>query len=245
MQSKSYYFMKKYIILILLLSIGLNSCKKEIQNVEAIENALLSPTEFITAFQDEKEAIIIDVRTPEEFAKGHLENAQNINWNSEDFELKISTFKKDTPLFVYCMSGGRSASATEKLRSLGFTKVYELDGGILKWRNEGLEEVKSNHTKGLSLTQFQELLIGDKLILVDFYADWCVPCQKLKPHLDAIAHDMKDKVTVIRINTDDNQELAEALNIDGIPVLQVYKYKQLKWNNVGYVEKAEILKHLQ
>lgn len=235
--------MKKHFILFFLLTIGLNSCKKETQN--STLNNLLSPSEFNTAIENEKEAIIIDVRTPEEYAKGHLENAQNINWNNGDFEQKVATYKKDTPLFVYCMSGGRSASAAEKLRSLGYTKVYELDGGILKWRNEGLEEVKGNQPKGLSISQFQELLVGDKIVLVDFYADWCVPCQKLKPHLDAIAHDMSDKVRVIRINTDDNQELADALNIDGIPVLQVYKFKQLKWTNVGYVEKAEIIKHLQ
>ncbi len=237
--------MKKHIILFLFIILGLTSCKKETENNNTIEYPLLSPTEFVTAIQNEKEAVIIDVRTPEDFAKGHLENAQNINWNNDDFEQKIASYKKDTPLFMYCMSGGRSASATEKLRSLGYTKVYELDGGILKWRSEGLEEIKGNHIQGLTLAQFQELLVGDKLVLVDFYADWCVPCQKLKPHLDAISDEMSDKVTVIRINTDDNQELAEALNIDGIPVLQVYKYKQLKWTNVGYVEKAEIIKHLQ
>lgn len=237
--------MKKHFILFFLLTIGLNSCKKETQNNNTIEYPLLSPTEFVTAIQNEKEAVIIDVRTPEEYAKGHLENAQNINWKNADFEQKITTYTKDTPLFVYCMSGGRSASAAEKLRSLGYTKVYELDGGILKWRNEGLEEVKGNQPKGLSISQFQELLVGDKIVLVDFYADWCVPCQKLKPLLDAIAHDMSDKVRVIRINTDDNQELADALNIDGIPVLQVYKYKKLQWTNVGYLEKAEIVKQLQ
>ncbi len=237
--------MKKHFFLFLFISIVLTSCKKETQNSDTIEYPLLSPTEFVTTLQNEKEAVIIDVRTPEEFSKGHLENAQNINWNNDDFEEKISSYKKDTPLFVYCMSGGRSASAAEKLRSLGYSKVYELDGGILSWRNEGLAEIKGNHIQGLTLAQFQELLVGDKLVLVDFYADWCVPCQKLKPHLDAISNEMSDKVTVIRINTDDNQELAEALNIDGIPVLQVYKYKQLKWTNVGYIEKAEIVKQLQ
>ena len=94
-------------------------------------------------------------------------------------------------------------------------------------------------------TKFNEIIASNNLVLVDFYANWCVPCQKLKPHLDAIAHDMSDKVRVIRINTDDNQELADALNIDGIPVLQVYKYKKLQWTNVGYLEKAEIVKQLQ
>lgn len=237
--------MKKYHIVFLFIIIGFISCKKEIQKNDAIENQLLSPTEFVTTLQNEKEAIIIDVRTPEEFSKGHIENAQNINWNNGDFEEKISSYKKDTPLFVYCMSGGRSASAAEKLRGLGYTKVYELDGGILSWRNEGLAEIKGNHLQGMTLAQFKELLVGDKLVLVDFYADWCVPCQKLKPHLDEIAKEMSEKVTVISINTDDNQELADELNIDGIPVLQIYKYQQLKWTNVGYIEKAEIVKQLQ
>lgn len=237
--------MKKQLFLFFLIAIGLISCKKEAQNTDSSIESLLSPSEFNSAIKNEKEGIIIDVRTPEEFSKGHLEKAQNINWNNGDFEQKISTYKKETPLFVYCMSGGRSASASEKLRSLGYTKVYELDGGILSWRNEGLPEIKGNHLQGMTLAQFQELLVGDKLILVDFYADWCVPCKKLKPHLDEIAKEMSNKVTVIRINTDDNQELADELNIDGIPVLQIYKYKQLKWTNVGYIEKAQIVKQLQ
>jgi hypothetical protein len=72
--------MKKHFILLFLLTIGLNSCKKETQN--STTNNLLSPSDFNTAIKNEKEAVIIDVRTPEEFLKGHLENAQNINFGT-------------------------------------------------------------------------------------------------------------------------------------------------------------------
>ena len=92
---------------------------------------------------------------------------------------------------------------------------------------------------------FDKLLAGDKIVLVDFYADWCAPCKKMKPYLDEIATEMDSTVTVIRINADDHKQLCQDLKIDGLPVLQVYKNKSLSWTNVGFIEKAEVVKQLQ
>lgn len=212
------------------------------------EKTNLSATEFSDKIKELPNAPLLDVRTPEEFSKGHLVNALNYNWNGDDFDKQISTLDKKQPVFVYCLSGGRSSSAASKLRRDGFEKVYELDGGIMKWRGANLPETtdeKQAKPAGMTKQQFDALLNSDKLVLIDFYADWCGPCKLMKPYLEEISKEMSDKVQVIRINADDNQALCKELKIDALPVLQIYKNKTMTWSNVGMIEKAAVVSQLK
>ncbi len=88
-------------------------------------------SKHINEFLDDtpKDIVLVDVRTPEEFKQGHLDNAQNINLFDVDFENKFSVINKDETIYVYCKVGGRSAKAQEKLLSLGYTNVINLEGG--------------------------------------------------------------------------------------------------------------------
>ncbi len=79
--------------------------------------------------QDLENAVLIDVRTPEEYAEGHLDNAININWYDENFMNELKTIEKEKTIYVYCKKGGRSASAAEMLNSSGYTNVIDLLGG--------------------------------------------------------------------------------------------------------------------
>lgn len=237
--------MKHYLIFTaILLAFSFTACKKE-------HNATsLSAKEFAEKIKEDATSLILDVRTPEEFSKGHLENAQNIDINGADFSGGIAKLDKTTPVFVYCLSGGRSASAAAQMRSEGFTKVYELEGGIMKWRAENLPETTNNassaaSTVGMTAAQFDALLNDDRLVLVDVYADWCGPCQKMKPSLDAIATEKARIVKLVRINADDNEELCSTLKIDALPTLLLYKKKRLIWSNVGFIEKDMIEAALQ
>ena len=234
----------KKILLIALAAILFNSCSSGQTN--GIKTNL-SATEFADKIKELPNATLIDVRTPDEFSKGHLANANNYDWNGTEFDNQIAPLDKSEPVFVYCLSGGRSSSAANKMRSDGFTQVYEMDGGIMKWRGENLPETTDNAvvSNGMSKQQFDALLISDKLVLIDFYADWCAPCKKMKPYLEEISKEMIDKVVVIRINADDNHALCKELKIDALPVLQLYKNKTLSWTNTGFIEKAEVVKQLQ
>ncbi|MFK5973723.1 MAG: rhodanese-like domain-containing protein [Flavobacteriaceae bacterium] len=80
-----------------------------------------------------KNVVLVDVRTPEEFAEGHLDNAMNINWFDADFADQFETVDKDKTIYVYCKMGGRSAKAQEKLESLGYKHVVNLEGGYDAW----------------------------------------------------------------------------------------------------------------
>ncbi|RVT77523.1 rhodanese-like domain-containing protein [Flavobacterium sufflavum] len=94
----------------------------------------------VTAFAKEikttQKPQILDVRTPEEFATGHIDNAQNIDWQGENFVKNVEKLNKNKPVYVYCRSGKRSLKASEKLEELGFKNIYNLDGGFLKWNAE-------------------------------------------------------------------------------------------------------------
>lgn len=235
--------MKKIVrFILLLLAVWLTSC-----NNSSPSATNLSAEEFSLKLEQQTAAQLIDVRTAEEFSKGHLTNALNVDWNSEDFEKEVSKLDKSKPVYVYCLSGGRSASAAAKMREDGFVTVYEMDGGIMKWRAAGLPETTTAEaiTTGMSLMEYNKLLATDKLVLVDFYADWCAPCKKMAPYLEELKREEADIMVVVRVNADDNQSLCRGLKIDALPTLMLYKNQDVIWKNTGFIEKENVLQHLK
>ncbi|PKP48523.1 MAG: rhodanese-like domain-containing protein [Bacteroidetes bacterium HGW-Bacteroidetes-12] len=85
---------------------------------------------------------ILDVRTPEEWAQGIIKGAVKMNFYDADFSKQIETLDKTQPIYVYCKAGGRSGKTAKQLEKLGFTKVYDLDGGIGAWDEAGYKKVK-------------------------------------------------------------------------------------------------------
>lgn len=81
--------------------------------------------------------VVLDVRTPEEFDSGHIADASNLDFYEPDFAASLDDLDKDLPYFVYCRSGNRSATTIDTMKDLGFTEVYELEGGIISWAEEG------------------------------------------------------------------------------------------------------------
>ncbi len=81
---------------------------------------------------------LIDVRTPKEYSKGHIANAQNINFYDADFLTQLSKLDKNKPVYLYCKSGGRSAKASKQLQNAGFSLIYDLKGGFVGWKSAGL-----------------------------------------------------------------------------------------------------------
>lgn len=88
-----------------------------------------------------KGLVVLDVRTPEEFATGHLAGAVMIDFNGPEFEAQIDALDRDTPYLLYCRSGNRSGQARALMEQLGFVDVADIDGGILAWEQAGLTTV--------------------------------------------------------------------------------------------------------
>src|SRR4051812_48931534 len=169
------------------MGLTLSSCTGQTPNY-----ATIPPVAFAEKINQTPNAQILDVRTPEEFASQHLDNAQNINWNGDDFAAKAEKLDKTKPVFVYCTVGGRSRKACDKLQEMGFKMIYNLDGGIMKWNAAGLAP-KSDKIIGMCSQEFGDLLKSDKKILVDFYAEWCEPCKLMTPYLTKMQAEMSDK----------------------------------------------------
>jgi rhodanese-related sulfurtransferase len=91
----------------------------------------------------ESGVVILDVRTPGEFAEGFIEGAQMIDFQSGNFETEIGTLDKDLTYAVYCRSGNRSGQAVKVMQDAGFLNLFNLEGGVIDWANQGMPLVKN------------------------------------------------------------------------------------------------------
>ncbi len=81
---------------------------------------------------------VVDIRTPQEFASGHIKNAKNIDWYQRSFRTLIQDIPKEKPIAIYCRSGNRTSKAANLLQSLGFKEVVNLNYGIVEWSRYNL-----------------------------------------------------------------------------------------------------------
>ena len=96
----------------------------------------LVDTDFSMKIQ-ETERVLLDVRTPEEYAEGHLEGAQLIDFYGPTFETQLEALDREASYAVYCRSGNRSGQVLARMRELGFIDVVDLEGGIVAWQKNG------------------------------------------------------------------------------------------------------------
>ncbi|KAA5541214.1 rhodanese-like domain-containing protein [Adhaeribacter rhizoryzae] len=86
--------------------------------------------------------VLLDVRTPQEYAGGHLKNAHNLNYNAPDFADKLAKFDKTKPYLVYCAVGGRSSKAAQLMQQMGFKQVINVSEGYASLKNAGMVVVE-------------------------------------------------------------------------------------------------------
>ncbi|MDY6966394.1 MAG: rhodanese-like domain-containing protein [Halobacteriota archaeon] len=98
--------------------------------------------ELIKNRSGDEDFVILDVRTPEEFADGHIEGAIIIDFNSENFGDEIGKLNRNATYLLYCRTARRSSLALDIMEDLGFTEVYNMEGGIVRWEEEGYPVVK-------------------------------------------------------------------------------------------------------
>lgn len=229
--------MKKLNYYIVLILFVLNTSCTNSQNFKSVDVA-----EFKTTLEKTTDAQLLDVRTPGEFAGGHISNAKNADWNGSDFDTQVANLDKEKPVFVYCLSGGRSKKAASHLKDLGFKNIIELNGGYLAW-----SKANANTNEawiGITKEAYNQLLVSDKIVVIDFYAEWCAPCKKMAPYLDKMSKELADKVIIYRIDADKNKSLFNALGYEGLPVVLVYKNGKETFKKNQFVSEEELRKAL-
>ena len=139
MKAKKIQLLMMTMLWISFVSCGQKSKEKSEDQDSGSKISLISASELNKA---NDQILLIDVRTPEEFNSGHIENAINIDYKSDSFKDVIGKLDTDQEVYVYCKVGGRSGRSATILKEMGFKNVYDLEGGILAWEKEGLKTVK-------------------------------------------------------------------------------------------------------
>jgi len=128
--------MKNILVTILLISTVAFSCKNETANAPSASEVFNFTNMDVAAFQEKIKkgrVVIMDVRTAEEYAAGHIEGAINFDVNGSSFASHAMKMKEDTEYMVYCKSGGRSVKACKIMSKAGMKNLYNLEGGYTAW----------------------------------------------------------------------------------------------------------------
>jgi thioredoxin len=203
------------------------------------KNKVASPEKFEESIKSEK-VQILDVRTADEYKSGHIKNSLQANWlNRPEFDDRTSHLDKSRPIFIYCLSGGRSGAAAEVLTERGYT-VTNLEGGINAWKrdNRPLEGVDPN-TPQTSISSYEGQVKSTSIVLVDFGAEWCPPCKKMEPVLKDFMNENSSKLTLIKMDGGIETALMKSLNVEALPTFILYKNGVEVKRKQGLVSKEE------
>ncbi|MCC6410337.1 MAG: thioredoxin [Saprospiraceae bacterium] len=94
-------------------------------------------------------------------------------------------------------------------------------------------------------SSFNNLIQSDKPLLIDFWAPWCGPCKAMMPLLDELKGEMGDRVRIVKIDVDQNTDLAVAMKVMGVPTFMIYKNGQKLWSQAGVLSKHELKNQLE
>ena len=222
-------------LMLVLFSCGSGTAQKSIS---------LDPEDFEKKQMQKADGILLDVRTTEEFWERHLKGAVNIDIRSSDFNSRVGRMDKSSPVYVYCLSGGRSAAAAQILVDMGFEEVYEMNGGISRWlaENRPVEIGNFNPNQGMTQTELQSLIQAakDSVVLVDYNAAWCAPCKKMKAFMPNLIQDCGGRLKVIYVDYDHNPQLVAAMKVSSVPALMLFQGGIEKKRYSGFVSQEEL-----
>ena len=220
-------------VVIFLLGFG---CSSGAQN-----NSVMSADDFEKGLAY-KQVQLLDVRTAGEFRNGHIKGSLQANWNDEqEFADRTSSLDKSKPVFVYCLSGGRSRAAAAWMIENGFKNVVNLEGGFNTWKRIGKPIEGMPDVKQLTMAEYQQQITGKEYVLVDFGAEWCPPCKKMEPIINDFIAANKN-ISFLKIDGGIHTDLMKQLNADGLPTFILLKNGGEVWRYKGVLSKEELNK---
>ncbi|MBS1666392.1 MAG: thioredoxin fold domain-containing protein [Bacteroidetes bacterium] len=200
----------------------------------------MSPDEFEQALTAPN-VQVLDVRTAAEYNSGHLKNALQADWyNQQQFKDRTQHLDKAKPLFVYCLTGVRSAAAVTYFKQKGFTNVRDLKGGLTAWKLAEKPVEGAAKVKQITMQEYNAQVTSAGHVLVDFGAVWCPPCKKMEPVINQLKNEASDKYKVVNIDAATQFEILKQMNIEALPVFIVYKNGKEVWRKQGVTTIEEL-----
>lgn len=189
--------------------------------------------------------ILLDVRKESEFKNGHIIDAGQLNYYAFDFTKKLLLLPRDKEIYLYCNTGYRSEKAAKILAKNGYTKVYNLQHGIMEWNLQNLPVVMEPDARPdtdhkMNYEQFSELIQSESLVFIDFYAPWCAPCRKMMPMIDSLKVEYQHNINIVKVNVDASKKLAKELKLKSVPYLALYHKGNILFSKNGYSTKKEL-----
>ncbi|MBC7828570.1 MAG: hypothetical protein H7122_12540 [Chitinophagaceae bacterium] len=201
---------------------------------------VLSPDEFEQQI-NQAGIQLLDVRTSEEYAGGHIKNALQANWlNKGEFRERVMHLDKASPLYVYCGSGVRSNDAAKWFRNEGFQRVFELQHGFAAWKKNNKPIESDTVVRQISIKDYESMLKTSSLLLVDMGAKWCPACKKMEPVLEQLQTDLPGKFGLIKIDAGIHTSIMQELGVETLPTFILYKNGKECWRKEGLLSLEEL-----
>ena len=212
----------------------LMSCAQTSTNASLTLNA--------TAFKEAiaaKNIQVLDVRTAAEFNGGHIQNALQANWlDQKEFTDRTQHLDKNLPVYVYCQAGARSASAQAALEAKGY-KVINLEGGMSNWKMNGFPVDGAGDKAQMRVEDLNTTTSSNKIVLVEVGGDWCPPCRKMLPVLEALKQKPAAPFYFLRVDGANDIDVMKSLNAEGLPTFILFKNGKETWRHEGLVTVEE------
>ncbi|RPE09799.1 hypothetical protein EGT74_22795 [Chitinophaga lutea] len=182
---------------------------------------------------------LLDVRTAKEFGTGHLSDALQADFTKkEEFFGRIQHLDKSKPVYIYCLSGGRSTAAAKWMRDNGYQQVVELTGGVMAWKNAGKALTGAAAGPQMSIAAFEKGVKAGKWILVDVGAAWCPPCRKMEPIVKQFQ--AAKKVKVLNVDGGRDIDVMNSIHAKTLPTFVLYKDGKEVWRKEGVATLEEL-----
>ena len=211
-------------------------------NASNASNELTISTKAFNAGVTQPGAQILDVRTAGEYQSGHIANALQANWlDPKEFKNRTQHLDKSKMIYIYCQSGGRSASAQAALMEAGF-KVVNLEGGMSNWRMQQMPVEGVGNAVQMRVVDFEKVLQSNAYVLVDIVAVWCPPCRKMQPVMDALKQTPPKPFYFLAVDGGQDIDVMKSVKADDLPTFILYKNGVEVWRKVGVAPKEDFEK---
>jgi len=194
----------------------------------------------ITSALELENSIILDVRTEEEILKGYITDATFIDYYSNDFKNKVDLIDKEKVIYIYCKSGGRSLKASQIISQMGFSEVFNLEGGFMRWKQKGLpynnDSInKKTDIKAMLQSEIDSIIFSNNKVLLCISTKWCLPCRKMVPVINKLDSVLKEKIHILKLDPDYNPLIIKKYNIQSLPTFVLYEDNLEIWRKNGII----------